>query len=84
LWFKPQQQGRLIVFKPDSGSRRKQQRLGGFDVLVVDEASMESQALADPLEALCQRHGLALVMVGDPCQLPPVDVDPAAPGGMCQ
>ena len=84
LRLKPQQQGRLIVFKPDSGARRKQQRLDGFDVLVVDEASMVSQALADPLEALCKRHGIALVMVGDPCQLPPVDVDPASPGGMCQ
>jgi exodeoxyribonuclease-5 len=84
LRLKPQQQGRLIVFKPDSGARRKQQRLDGFDVLVVDEASMVSQALADPLEALCKRHGIALVMVGDPCQLPPVDVDAAALGGMCQ
>ena len=46
LRLKPQQQGRLIVFKPDSGARRKQQRLDGFGVLVVDEASMLSQALA--------------------------------------
>ena len=62
LLLKPQQQGRLIVFKSDSGARRKQQRLDRFDVLLVDEASIVSQALADPLEALCKRHGIALVM----------------------
>ena len=84
LRLKPQQQGSLIVFNPDSGARLKQQRLDGFDVLVVDEALMVSQALADPLEALFKRHGIALVMVGDPCHLPPVDVDPAAPGWICQ
>lgn len=58
--------GFVARFRPDSGVRRAR-------VLVVDEGSMVSRQLADPILAL----GKPVIVFRDTYQLPPVDGDPA-------
>jgi len=66
---------RLLESRGDHFARNRRQPLG-LDLLVVDEVSMVDLGLmAATLEALPDTCGL--VLVGDPCQLPPV-----APGAV--
>jgi hypothetical protein len=54
--------------------------LNAIDLLVVDEMSMVRPDILDSMDALCREArgraepfgGLQVVLVGDPCQLPPV------------
>lgn len=76
LGLKPVHRGRRIEFVADWDHARKRQRLQGVGALVVDEASMVSQATAAMLTALAAETSTTVVFVGDAAQLPPVDPPP--------
>jgi exodeoxyribonuclease-5 len=52
---------------------------GGGSLVVVDEASMVNRTLADDVRKACREAGAALLWVGDPEQLPPVEGDRGVP-----
>lgn len=70
--------GRL-EFAPSGGARDPMtlRALQGFDqppaAVIVDEASMLGTTAVQSLERICRKMGWALLLVGDPAQLPPID-----------
>ena len=76
LGLKPRQRGNWIEYVPDWNQARQRGRLRGVDVLLVDEASMVSEALGSDLVRLAAENNTVLVMIGDQAQLPPVDPPP--------
>jgi exodeoxyribonuclease-5 len=75
LGMRPSHRGKLTVFTPDWNMDCARRRMEGTEVLIVDEASMCSQFIVTELAKLCRTYGTVLVLVGDPCQLPPVDAN---------
>jgi len=55
-----------------SGASHAAKGMGRTDVIVVDEASMVSDAYGQQLQELAAEIGAGLLLVGDACQLPPV------------
>lgn len=47
-------------------------RVGKYDIVVVDEGGMTNKTLLDYIEAAVKRYGVKFLFVGDPCQLNPV------------
>lgn len=53
---------------------QRQKNLGKVDILIVDEASMISDELLHYIHRQTKLQvGVAIIFVGDPCQLPPVE-----------
>lgn len=66
---------RTLSFRPDSVSRYGEDEPLDAELIIVDEASMLALNMAYRLfEALSSNPRVRLVLVGDPEQLPPVDV----------
>ena len=66
---------RSLSFKPDSVSRYGEDEPLNAELIIVDEASMLALNMAYRLfDALSANPHVRLVLVGDPEQLPPVDV----------
>jgi superfamily I DNA and/or RNA helicase len=66
--------GATVVLATCAGAEHPALRDRAFDVVVVDEATQSP----DPLTLVAAGRARALVLAGDPCQLPPTVVDPEA------
>lgn len=69
--------GLTLVENDDTGPKLKAQgkcTFNDYDLIVIDEASMVSQALVDAIQRqLLESTRMKVIYVGDRCQLPPVD-----------
>ena len=76
LGLKPVQRGRWIDFQVDFKQAEKRAQLKGFDVVLVDEASMLSSTLGEDLVKLAATFNCVVVTIGDAAQLPPCSPPP--------